>query len=78
MSVFNCYVLPSVNKVATTTTIVREKKITYEYYPSAYSGFYNKCLISRADWLTFIHTYIQFIEASFPGLFSHNILTKTN
>jgi len=25
-----------------------------------------------------IHTYIQFIEAPFPGLFSHNILTKTN
>ena len=27
---------------------------------------------------TYIQTYIQFIEAPFPGLFSHNILTKTN
>ena len=25
-----------------------------------------------------IHTYIQFIEAPFPGLFSHNILRLTN
>ena len=25
-----------------------------------------------------VHTYIQFIEAPFQGLFSHNILTKTN
>ena len=26
----------------------------------------------------YIHTYIQFIEAPFPGLFSHNILRLTN
>ena len=43
------------------------------------------CIVSLGDswnvkaiFHTYIHTYIQFIEAPFPGLFSHNILTKTN
>ena len=46
-------------------------------YVGAMDIFWNYALNSMFIH-TYIHTYIQFIEAPFPGLFSHNILTKTN